>query len=113
LTSELADLEKHFGYLKVGINTILFGNLLLNIVLSSSLQMLWGTINTLQLIILVTLFNLSYPENAMFTFKLISQITRFNIIPVDQIINKMFSFTDSKPLHYNFQMMGYDSTNII
>jgi hypothetical protein len=34
--------------------------------------MLWGTINTLQLIMMVTLFNLSFPDNAMFTFKLIS-----------------------------------------
>jgi hypothetical protein len=57
---------------KNGINTILFGNLAMNIILSSSIQMLWGTINTLQLIILVTVFNLSFPDNAMFTFKLIA-----------------------------------------
>jgi hypothetical protein len=34
--------------------------------------MLWGTINTMQLIMMVTLFNLSFPDNAMFTFKFIS-----------------------------------------
>ena len=57
--------------------------------------MLWGTINTLQLIVLVTLFNLSYPENAIFTFRLIAKITRFSIIPVDKIINTMFTFDES------------------
>jgi hypothetical protein len=57
--------------------------------------MLWGTINTLQLIVLVTLFNLSYPENAIFTFRLIAKITKFSIIPVDKIINAMFTFDES------------------
>jgi hypothetical protein len=33
--------------------------------------MLWGTINTLQLIVLVTLLNLNFPDNALFLFKLI------------------------------------------
>jgi hypothetical protein len=66
------EMEGSFVYLKGTINTILFGNLLLNILFSSSLQMLWGTINTMQLIMMVTLFNLSFPDNAMFTFKLIS-----------------------------------------
>ena len=62
---------------------------------------------------MVTLFNLSYPDNAMFTFKLISQITRFNLIPVDKIINSMFSFSQSPAVPYNFEMMGYDTINIL
>jgi hypothetical protein len=70
--SRFDEMEESFVYLKGSINTILFGNLLLNILFSSSLQMLWGTINTMQLIMMVTLFNLSFPDNAMFTFKLIS-----------------------------------------
>jgi hypothetical protein len=91
----LASIEKNFDYFKTGVNTLLFGNLILNILLSSSIQMLWGTINTLQVIVLVTLFNLSYPDNAMFAFKLIAKITRFSIIPVDKIINAMFTFDES------------------
>ena len=54
--------------------------------------MLWGTINTLQLIVLVTLFNLNYPNNAMFMFGLISQISSFNIVPVSTIVNDLFTF---------------------
>jgi hypothetical protein len=77
--------------------------------------MLWGTINTMQLIMMVTLFNLSFPDNAMFTFKFISFITRFNLIPLDKVINSMFSFDDNKaePINYNFEMMGYDQTSIL
>ena len=43
----LGNLEGIFKHVKNGVNTIMFGNLALNILFSSSLQMLWGTINTL------------------------------------------------------------------
>jgi hypothetical protein len=75
--------------------------------------MLWGTINTLQLIVLATLFNLDFPYPALFTFKLIAQITRFSLVPVDKIINWMFKFTDSTPITDNFIAMGYDTNNIL
>jgi hypothetical protein len=66
------NLKDALAYIRDGINTIMFSNLVLNVLFSASLQMLWGTINTLQLIVMVTLFNLNYPKNAMFTFKLIA-----------------------------------------
>lgn len=75
--------------------------------------MLWGTINTLQLIVLVTLFNVSFPENALFFFKLIAQITRFNLIPMDQLINNWFTFSESVVINDNFETMGYSSCNIL
>jgi hypothetical protein len=88
-----SDLEtSRLKRLASGLTSMLFGNLILNIILSSSLQMLWGTINTMQLIILVTLFNLKFPQNAIYTFNLIAIISKFNLIPVDQIMNMIFSF---------------------
>ena len=63
---------------------------------------------------LVTLFNVSFPENAMFTFRFITQITRFNLIPMDKFINLMFSFIDGyEQINFNFEMMGYDTPNIL
>ena len=75
--------------------------------------MLWGTINTLQLIVLVTLFNIVFPDNALFLFKMIATITRFNLIPMDQFINKMFSFEESKSINENFDTMGYETCNLL
>jgi hypothetical protein len=111
-SSTLSGLEENFGYVKNCFNMIMFGNLILNILFSSSLQVLWGTINTLQLLVLVTLFNLSYPYTAIFTFKLIAEISSFKIFPVDKIINMLFSFSEPNvDFSYNFEVMGYDSTN--
>jgi hypothetical protein len=111
-SSTLSGLEEKFGYVKNCVNMIMFGNLILNILFSSSLQVLWGTINTLQLLVLVTLFNLSYPYTAIFTFKLIAEISSFKIFPVDKIINMLFSFSEPDvDFSYNFEVMGYDSTN--
>lgn len=73
--------------------------------------MLWGTINTLQLIVLVTLFNVTFPDTALFLFKLIAQITRFNLIPMDQLINGIFTFTPTSAINDNFETMGYSTTN--
>ncbi len=79
--------------------------------------MLWGTINTMQLIVLVTLFNLTFPDNAMYLFKLIAQISRFNLIPIDHLVNSWFKFTaeaeDRIVINDNFRSMGYDSSNLL
>lgn len=63
--------------------------------------------------VLVTLFNISYPDNAMFLFQIISQITRFNLIPMDQIINSIFRFEELKIINENFETMGYNSCNAL
>ena len=67
--------------------------------------------------VLVTLFNLQFPDNALFLFKLIAQISSFNMIPVDRIINSMFKFTQSEDrkevINENFAVMGYESSNLM
>jgi len=46
----------------------LFGNLGVNILLSASLQLLWGMINTLQLMVIIPLFSLSFTSDSVFFF---------------------------------------------
>ena len=66
---------------------------------------------------LVTLFNLTFPDNALYLFKLISQISRFNLISVDQFVNVWFRFTpkelEEEVVNENFGIMGYESWNLI
>jgi hypothetical protein len=93
--------------LKNSANTILFGNLVLNIFMSSSIQMLWGTINTLQLIVLSTLFSLNFPANCIVLFNIVADISQFSIIPTATIVNRLFTFDSSEPVNENFSAMGY------
>ena len=66
---------------------------------------------------MVTLFNLTFPDNALFLFKLISQISRFNLIPIDNIVNAWFKFTphngEEEVINENFGIMGYESWNLM
>ena len=108
-----ATMKKAGSYLKNSANTILFGNLVLNIFMSSSIQMLWGTINTLQLIVMTTLFNLNFPANCIVMFNIVADISQFQVVPTTAIVNRMFSFAPSEPVNDNFNAMGYSSTSIL
>ena len=75
--------------------------------------MLWGTINTLQLIVLVTLFNLNFPSNCIAMFNIVADISQFSLIPTSQIVNKLFTFDNSTAVNDNFAAMGYSATPIL
>ena len=49
------------GPVKSTVNTMMYGNLAANIVLSASLQMLWGMINVMQLIVKLPIMNVTFP----------------------------------------------------
>jgi hypothetical protein len=82
---------------------------------SASLQQLWGMINTLQLMVIVPLFNLSFASNSMFFFHFIASVTRFNVVPAEDLIKRYLNFdpAESKPLNENFEAMGYNTHSSI
>ena len=114
IQSSLGAAMKQAGsYLKNSANTILFGNLVLNIFMSSSIQMLWGTINTLQLIVMTTLFNLNFPDNCIVMFNIVADISQFSLVPTTSIVNRLFTFGPSEAVNDNFEAMGYSTTSIL
>jgi hypothetical protein len=46
---------------KGAMSTMMYGNLGVNLVMSASLQMLWGLINVMQLIVKMPLLNITFP----------------------------------------------------
>jgi hypothetical protein len=57
-------LLKSGGTAKGAMSTMMYGNLAVNILMSASLQMLWGMINVMQLIVKFPLLNIQFPQNA-------------------------------------------------
>ena len=49
-------------------------------------------INTLQLMVIVPLFNLSFASNSMFFFHFIASVTRFNVVPAEDLIKRYLMF---------------------
>ena len=73
---------------------MMYGNLAINIVLSASLQMLWGMINVMQLIVKFPIMNITFTSNAATFYSLINDVANFDIIPTDKIESAIFSFSD-------------------
>jgi len=57
--------------------------------------MLWGMINVMQIIAHMPLLNVQFPENTMFFYSLIIDISSFNLLPASwmaAIKKKIFNF---------------------
>ena len=69
-----------------GTSNILMGaNLALNIVLSSSLALLWGLLNSLQIVAHFKLLKVVFPSNVEIYFEVLYEISNISIIPRDEI----------------------------
>ncbi|CDW89168.1 UNKNOWN [Stylonychia lemnae] len=73
---------------------------------STTLQYLWGMINSLQLILHMPIMDLSFPANAKMVFNQMISISQFDILPSEEIISTFFIFDDDlKPLNFRFEEM--------
>ena len=59
-------------FIKSASTTLMVSNLVANFLMTSSLQMLWGMINTMQLMVILTLFNVPHPESVIQMTKMIT-----------------------------------------
>eukprot|EP00347_Sterkiella_histriomuscorum_P013544 403364306 len=84
------------------VSTIVIGNFVLNLLLATSLQYLWGMINALQLILHMPLFKVNFPSNTNFVFNQIISVSTFDVIPSEEALEKMFDFADTGPLNDRF-----------
>ena len=62
---------------------------IINLVLGSSLSLLWGLINSLQLVTHFPLANVPYPDNAAIYFGALLELASFDLIPTDWAEDKI------------------------
>jgi hypothetical protein len=72
------------------------------------LQMLWGMINVMQIIVHMPMLNVQFPSNAVMFYSFIIDISNFDIIPTEKIKSLIFSFSASES-DPQYQSIGYDS----
>eukprot|EP00347_Sterkiella_histriomuscorum_P011212 403373316 len=89
---------------------VMMSNLALNIIMSASLQYLWGMINVLQIIVHMPLFSVDFPSNAKALYSLIVSITKFDILPSGQMQSQVFEFEDDGPFNESFQELDIFQT---
>jgi len=59
-------------FIKSATTTLMVSNIAANFLMTSSIQMLWGMINTMQLMVILTLFNVPHPDSVIQMTKLIT-----------------------------------------
>ena len=85
---------------------ITLGNAAINIILSTSLSLLWTIINVMQLLICLPLFDVNYPANTLIFNKIFMSIASFDIIPVGGMLSKIFKFGPQMPFSQSFDNIG-------
>ena len=98
-------------------------NLILGIFLSFILTYLWGMINSLQIVTLTTLFNLTIPDNANVIMEAILALMSLEVIDTDSMFVAVFGFRETQMFAVKvlengdevskFEEAGYDSSNFI
>ncbi len=100
------------------LKTIMTANFVINVMMASSLQQLWGTLNILQLILHTPLLQIQISK---FVFDFCSglvSIANFQIFSAEPLTNIIFgkdSFSPDSmdPINDRFNLLGYTQKNIV
>lgn len=70
-------------------SAVMSTNLVINVALSGSLAMLWGLINSLQIIAHMPLLVIKFPINANVFYQMLLTLATFDILPTDMVSDMM------------------------
>jgi len=86
------------------------------VMLSDSIEMLWGFINTLQIMYFWPVLSLYYPDNVremLIKFSSAKLQVSFPLVDIAQRQVKLAYYIDQPPLNENFEDIEYESTSIL
>ena len=95
------------------VTTVSITTFVINIFLAASMQLLWGMINALQIMVHYPLLNLRFPANADLILSSFMSIASFDIIPTDSLYDWLFNLEDDGAHTDQLEIMGYESKNLI
>ena len=71
-------------------------DLVLSIIFGGVLQLLWGLINSLQMIVLTVLFTVLMPQNCNVVLISIMNLINLDIIPIPEFLEANFDFVETE-----------------
>ena len=122
--NEVLEMESNAETIKSSTSVLVGGSFAVNLILSGSLSLLWGLINSLQLVTHFPLTNVIFPINAKTYYSVMFEIGNLDMIPtedLEQVIDESVGDADlsekvfdaSSNLSDSTIDAGYDSTNIL
>eukprot|EP00347_Sterkiella_histriomuscorum_P013197 403365639 len=100
----------------VVLESVLYGSAGLSVLFGTSIQMVWGLVNTLQLITHTPLFNIPYTSEIMILFKAVITVTTFDPFNSSDYLKIIFNLQDVdsyEPYNYRFEFLEYSSSNFV
>lgn len=98
-------------------------NILVSFFSAGMLQYLWGLINTLQMIVMTSLFQLVIPPNADMVMLMILKMCSLDFVNTGWLLAKLFNFRETESMNTKFDSngepqskfadAGYDSANFL
>lgn len=86
---------------------MLISNFILSLLVSASLQYLWGMISAQQIVVLLPLFNVQIPANTYLFFEQLMMIAAFDLIPTDSIYERL-SPSAGDAISSAFEQLGFE-----
>ncbi|TNV85626.1 hypothetical protein FGO68_gene8554 [Halteria grandinella] len=96
----------------IGLKSVMYANFGINLIMAASLQLLWGMINSLQLVVRTPLMGMKFPSHTKAFFSSFVMLTNFDILPSQELNEVVFGF-ESVEYEDNFTDLGYDSLNTV
>ena len=79
---------------RVTVTAMAASSFILTLILSTSLNLIWGLINALQIIVFMPMLNVYFPANAFsLTMKLL-ELAQFDLLPSDKLNSLVFDLKD-------------------
>ena len=95
-------------------NAFVLSTFMLNFALSTSMNLLWSMLNTLQVIVHLPLVHIAMPQNVYALSKIIASIACFDIVPTELLYNEMFSFNpQAKSSGMRYELVGMETNNFL
>jgi len=88
-------------------------NFLITFLLAASLNQLLGTINTMQIIVMMPLFEVSLPANAGMFFAQLMSIAAFELFDTKPYLDSALSLAPTEPVNSNFEAAGLESIYLL
>jgi len=63
----------------------------LNVFFAGSMQLLWGLVNTLQILTHLPLFSVTFPSTTLFLYQIIIDIANFELYDSNKLMNRIFT----------------------
>ena len=95
------------------LKSFMIGNFALNLLLSASLQQIWGMINVLQIIVNLPLFAVTFPPNARVFFSIIISLSEFDVLPASDLEKYFFYFGEEYGFSPEFDSMDILKINLL